>query len=98
MGGIHQTRRQKQEAGFSLLELMITGFVLTIGLLAVATLFTTAVGNNGRSRVDSTATMLAESVIEQVTAALARGGPLSVTDCTPTTWTISDDVGGAPLA
>ena len=100
MSGIRQTRTQKQQAGFTLLELMITGFVLTVGLLAVAALFATAVGNNGRSRVDSTATMLAASVIEQVTAVLARGGPASVTDCgqPPTTWTIDTSVGGAALS
>ena len=100
MSGIRQTRTQKQQAGFSLLELMITGLILVVGLLAVAALFATAVGNNGRSRVDSTATMLAESVIEQITAVLARGGPASVTDCgqPPTTWTIDTSVGGAALS
>jgi len=98
MSGIRQTRTQKQQAGFTLLELMITGFILTVGLLAVAALFLTAVGNNGRSRVDSTASMLSASVIEQITAVLARGGPASVTDCTPTAWTIDTSVGGAALS
>jgi len=100
MSGIRQKRTQKQQAGFTLLELMIAGLVLVFGLLAVAALFATAVGNNGRSRVDSTATMLSESVIEQITAVLARGGPSSVTDCgqPPTTWTIDTTVGGAALS
>ena len=100
MGGIRQTRTHQQQTGFTLLEMMIAGLVLTVGLLAVAALFATAVGNNGRSRVDSTATMLAASVIEQVTAVLARGGPPSVTDCgqPPTTWTIDTSVGGAALS
>lgn len=100
MADIGQTRTQNQEAGFTLLEVMIAGLVLTVGLLAVAVLFGTAVGNNGRSRVDSTATMLSSAVIEQITAVLARGGPASVTDCgTPaTTWTINTGVGGAALS
>jgi len=72
---------KRQQAGFTLLELMIAALVLTFGLLAITALFATAIGNNGRSRVDSTATMLAQSVIEQITAALALGGPSSVTDC-----------------
>ena len=72
---------QRQQAGFTLLELMIAALVLTFGLLAITALFATAIGNNGRSRVDSTATMLAQSVIEQITAALALGGPSTVTDC-----------------
>jgi Tfp pilus assembly protein PilV len=100
MSGIRQTRTQKQQAGFTLIELMITGCILTVGLLAVAALFATAVGNNGRSRVDSTGTMLSASVIEQITAVLAGGGPDSVTDCgqPPTTWTIDTSVGGAALS
>ena len=100
MSDIGQTRTQNQQAGFTLLEVMITGVVLTVGLLAVAALFDIAVGNNGRSRVDSTATMLSSTVIEQITAVLARGGPASVTDCgqPPTTWTIETNVGGAALS
>src|SRR5579862_5422952 len=100
MSGMRQTQRQNPEAGFTLLELMFTGLILVVGMLAVAVLFTTAVGNNGRSRLDSTSTMLAESVIEQVTAVLAKGGPGSITDCgtPPTTWTIDTTVGGAALA
>ena len=81
MRDILEEPRQKRQAGFTLLELMIAGLVLIFGLLAITALFATAVGNNGRSRVDSTATMLAQSVIEQITAALALGGPSSVTDC-----------------
>ena len=78
----------------------MAGFILTFGLLAITALFATAIGNNGRSRVDTTATMLSESVIEQVTAVLARGGPSAMTDCaaTPTTWFIDTEVGGAALS
>ena len=78
---------------------MIAGLVLVFGLLAITALFATAIGNNGRSRVDSTATMLSQSVIEQITAVLARGGPSAMTDCgqPPTTWNIETAVGGATL-
>ena len=78
----------RAQSGFTLVELMVAVLVLTFGLLALTALFATAVGNNGRSRIDSTATMLSESVIEQVTAALARGGPSSVTDCGGTVWPV----------
>jgi len=88
MNDILQLRKQKRQAGFTLVELMIAVLVLTFGLLALTALFATAIGNNGRSRVDSTATMLSESVIEQITAALARGGPSSVTDCAGTSWPV----------
>jgi len=93
-------RKPKRQAGFTLLELMIAALVLVFGLLAITALFATAIGNNGRSRVDSTATMLSQSVIEQITAVLARGGPAAVTDCgqPPTTWAVDTSVGGATLS
>ena len=92
--------RIPRQAGFTLLELMIAAIVLAFGLLAITALFATAIGNNGRSRVDSTASMLSQSVIEQITAVLARGGPSAITDCapTPTTWPIDTNVGGAALS
>jgi len=94
----HDSRRNGEQ-GFTILEAIIAGFVLTFGLLSITALFATAVGNNGRSRVDTTATMLSQSIIEQITAVLARGGPSQITDCaaTPTTWNINTDVGGAAL-
>jgi Tfp pilus assembly protein PilV len=100
MIGSIRVRRRKSQAGFTLIEVMIAGAVLVFGLLALTALFATAIGNNGRSRVDSTATMLAESVIEQITAVLANGGPASVTDCaaTPNTWPVESSVGGARLS
>jgi prepilin-type N-terminal cleavage/methylation domain-containing protein len=100
VNGILPKRTPKRQAGFTLLELMIAVLVLVFGLLAITALFATAVGNNGRSRLDSTATMLSQSVIEQVTAVLARGGPAAMTDCgsPPTTWTIDTSVGGANLS
>jgi Tfp pilus assembly protein PilV len=78
----------------------IAGLVLLVGMLALMTLFAIAIGNNGRSKVDSTATMLTQAVAEQITAVLAGGGPGSITDCngTGTTWTISSASGGANLA
>src|SRR5262249_6337976 len=61
-----------------------------------------AVGNNGRSKIDSSATMLTQGVLEQISAKLAGGGPGSIIDnanCnnTGTTWTINSLPGGATL-
>jgi len=88
MNNIPQTRSRKPQAGFTLVELMIAAMVLTFGLLALAALFSIAIGNNGRSRVDSTATMLSQSVLEQISATLASGGPSSVTDCIGNLWPV----------
>jgi hypothetical protein len=100
MNQLRPKRKCRRQAGFTLLETMIAGFVMTFGLLSITALFALAIGNNGRSRVDTTATMLSQSVIEEVTAVLARGGPSSMTDCapTPTTFFINTNVGGADLS
>lgn len=86
----------------TLIELMIAAVVLIFGMLSIMGLLMLAIGNNGRSKIDSTATMLTQVVVEQVSAKLAGGGPGSITDdanCNNTgnTWTINEQPGGATL-
>lgn len=87
----------------SLIELMIAAAVLVFGMLSIMGLLMLAIGNNGRSKIDSTATMLTQAVLEQASAKLAGGGPGSITDnanCngTGTIWTIDNTSGkGANL-
>ena len=90
-------RGKRSESGMTVVELLIAGFVLIFGMLAVMSLLMLAVGNNGRSKVDSAATMLTQAVVEQVSAQLAGGGPGSITDCNGagTVWTI-DTTSGVP--
>lgn len=96
-----QRSRQKSQSGMTMIELLIAGAVLIFGLLSVMAIFATAIGNNGRSRVDSTATMLTQAVIEQITAVLARGGPPSMADCADhpadNPWDINTEGPGAKL-
>ena len=77
-------RQSSSESGMTVVELMIAGFVLVFGMLSIMGLLMLAIGNNGRSKVDSSATMLNQAVIEQVSAKLAGGGPGSITDCNGT--------------
>ncbi len=86
----------------TLIELMIASVVLIFGMLSIMGLLMLAMGNNGRSKIDSGATMLSQVVLEQVSAKLAGGGPGSITDnanCnnTGTTHVINDLPGGATL-
>lgn len=99
-----KTSRQKlhSEAGMTLIELAIAAVVLIVGMLSIMALLFTAIGNNGRSKIDTSATMLAQAVLEQISAKLAGGGPGTLTDnanCngTGTTFTILYQPGGAPL-
>jgi Tfp pilus assembly protein PilV len=84
-----QIQRQS-EAGMTLIELLIAGAVLVVGMLSIMGLLMLAVGNNGRSKLDTTSTMLAQAVVEQISAKIAGGGPGTLTDCngSGTTWTI----------
>jgi hypothetical protein len=97
-------RKRSSESGMTLIELSIAGFVLVFGMLSIMGLLMTAIGNNGRSKIDSTSTMLTQAVLEQISAKLAGGGPGTLTDnanCNGTgnTWTIDYQSGaGAPLA
>jgi|SRR6185437_11817546 len=101
---IRASRKTKlhPESGMTLIELAIAGVVLVFGMLSLMGVMITAVGNNGRSKVDSSATMLSQAVLEQISAKLAGGGPGSITDnfnCngTGTTHQIADEIGGASL-
>ena len=73
-------RKLHPESGMTLIELAIAGVVLTVGMLSIMGVLLMAVGNNGRSKIDSTATMLTQAVLEQLRAKLAGGGPGSLTD------------------
>src|SRR5215467_8553103 len=100
MQRIHLRRKPHPESGMTMIELLIAGVVLVVGMLAIMVLLGLATGNNGRSKVDSTATMLSQAVVEQISAVLAGGGPGSVVDnnnCNGTgnTWPI-DATAGAP--
>jgi Tfp pilus assembly protein PilV len=53
-------RKLHRESGMTLIELAIAGVVLTVGMLSIMGVLLMAVGNNGRSKIDSTATMLAD--------------------------------------
>jgi len=90
---VRRPARRNSQAGMTMIELLIAGIVFVICMLGVVPLFMIALGNNGRSKVDTTSTELAQSVIEQITAMLARGGPGFIQDCgsPPTDWTILND-------
>jgi len=87
------------EQGMTLIEVMIAGMILVIGMLGFAALMATAIAANARSRTDSTATMLSQTVMEQISASLiGKGGAApQVRDCTNTLYPIEISTGGAAL-
>jgi Tfp pilus assembly protein PilV len=65
-----QSQRNRNQAGFTLVELMIAGVLLVFGVMTMAGLVGLTVKNNGHSRLDSTATMLNQAVVEQVASGI----------------------------
>lgn len=58
--------RKNREAGFSLIELMISIVILMVGVIAVAQLVPASMQSNYRSRNDSTALITAQRLLEQI--------------------------------
>ncbi len=73
-----------------LLELMISMVVLTVGLGGLLVLLISAMYNDKGSGSDTTSTMLAEHVIEQISAEPANSvAGLNIIDCAGTVWNIN---------
>jgi len=86
--------RKISQQGSSLIELMVAMLVLAIGLGAVTTLLATAMASNNRNSGDTTATLLAQMVIEQISAQhVYSDTQVSVTDCAGTAWNIDTTPG-----
>ena len=64
---------RRKQGGFSLLEVIVAAAVLTIGLLAVATMFTTSLAMIKYSEEDSIARQEAQQMIEGIFAARNTG-------------------------
>jgi hypothetical protein len=72
-----------------LLELLIAMVVLVVGLGGLLGLLIPSLYTNSTSKNDTTSTMLAEHVLEQISAEPANSAvPLSITDCAGTVWAI----------
>lgn len=85
-----QSSHRDPQAGMSLIELMIAMVVLVVGMLAALAMVTTAISTNNRNKMDTTGTMMAQFVLEQIAAQAASStNLLEVTDCQGTVHTIA---------
>jgi type II secretory pathway pseudopilin PulG len=98
--------KKQSERGTSLIELMIAMLVLATGLGALTTLFVASIATDNRNTKDTSATLLAQKVIEELSAQNTNSTiAVTLTDCAGNTWTIPSTQGaaaptgqGAPLA
>lgn len=95
---VRRKSRRNPEAGLSIIELMIAAAVVVVGFMATLGLVLTAIASNNRNRQDSTGTMLAQAVVENVSSTLVGTGSNTLTDCANNTWTINTALGGAALS
>ena len=81
---------RRRERGSFLIEALIAMVVLAIGLGGLFSLLMASLYTNNRSSKDTSSTMVAEHVLEQISAQPANSvTALSVTDCAGTAWTIN---------
>jgi prepilin-type N-terminal cleavage/methylation domain-containing protein len=98
---IREPKRPKMSRGFSLIELMIAMAVLAVGLLGGIGVIAVATANDGRSKLHSTAIILAQSTMEKIVAipqrAAGEDAKTKLTDCAGNSYTIDTAVGGSDL-
>ncbi len=91
------THRARASAGFTLIEILVTLTILTLGVLALARMMPEGSKVMSRSRNSTTATAVAAQKIEDLKAAdwysasLAAGTYTDQSGPFTRTWTIADD-------
>lgn len=95
---LHNLRqRRKAERGSTLIELMISMLILAVSLGALTTLLSMAMASDNRNSKDTSASLLAQMVIEQITAQHPNSNvPISVTDCAGNVFSIGTTGGVSP--
>ena len=81
----------------TLIELMIAMLVLAIGLGGIVNVLAVALETNNRNSKDTSATLLAQMVVEQISAQHPNSNAsISITDCAGNSWTIATAGGASP--
>jgi Tfp pilus assembly protein PilV len=80
-----------------MVEVLLASAILVIGSVGMILLVINSIATNSRNRVDSSQTMLAESVVEQVNSTVIGKGSSLLTDCAGHSYTLSGVTGGANL-
>ena len=89
MTGAKLRKTGAAQSGMSLIELMIAMLVLVVGMLALMLLVIASVSSNNRNKLDTTGTMLAQTVIDGIAAAGIGGAQFTMKDCNSTSLNIA---------
>ena len=91
--------RRRRQAGMSMVELLIAMLVLMVGMMGSMILVRTAIVNNNRNKMDTTATALAQMVLEQISSRQATlASNIVINDCTGVARTINPNPLASPGA
>ncbi|HEV7969199.1 MAG TPA: prepilin-type N-terminal cleavage/methylation domain-containing protein [Candidatus Acidoferrales bacterium] len=100
MGGNHtQAARfpRQSQAGMTLVELLVAMSILAVGMGALTNLLVVAMETDNRNSKDTSATLLAQMVVEQISAQHPNSNAtISITDCAGNPWTVATAGGASP--
>src|SRR5690349_9965517 len=88
----------RPDAGITMIETLIAAGILVIGSVGMLSLIVTAIATNNRNKMDSTQTMLAESILEQISSTFTPNngpGTSTLVDCAGNSWTIDTTIAGS---
>ena len=86
------------QRGITIVETMFAVFILVVGSLSMVGLIFRSIATNNRNKIESTQTMLASSIAEQINSTIIGSGSSSLVDCAGTSHTIDTQSGaGANL-
>ena len=96
---VSQFRKSKGVQGFSMVEVLFAVSVLAVGILGAMAMIVIGIGRNGANRLDTTATNVAQSVMEEIASAPPNANQvLTITDCQNNNLQITTTNGGSSLA
>jgi|SRR5579862_4094397 prepilin-type N-terminal cleavage/methylation domain-containing protein len=91
-----RTRRRSQ-TGMTLIELMVAISILAVGMGGLTNLLVLAIATDNRNSKDTSSTLLAQMVVEQISAQHPNSNAsISVTDCAGNAWTVATTGGASP--
>jgi len=85
-------KRRGSEAGVTIVETLMACVILSIVSLGMISLIIAAIATNNRNKIDSTQTMLVESILEEIHSTFNGTGTSSLSDCTGTAHVIDTTI------
>ncbi len=79
---------KKRDSGITMIEVLMAGAILTITSLGMIGLIVGSIATNNRNKIDTTQTMLAQSILEQINSTFNGIATSALVDCSGTTFTI----------